>query len=176
MTLFGKEIRSSHWFIFRAISLIVLWKVFYFLILIPFFNINEWLTNNVGNTTSSLFNVFSRESLFDGRYLFIEGQKSVIIADSCNGLEVYALFVGFIIMAPGRLITKIIYCLGGLAILFSSNILRVYLLGLNYLNNYSTFEFNHHYTYQGLIYLIIFALWLIWIEVINKKYFAKITE
>lgn len=176
MQLTGIKLRSGHWFIIKAVALILLWKLAYVWVIEDHTNINPWLTNLVGSSTSIFFNWFGQNSQFDGYALTIGGLRSVTIAHACNGLELHALFLGFILITPGRPLIKVIYSLGGIVLIFLINVCRVYLLGLNYLNNLSTFEFNHKYTYLGMVYLLIFLLWIVWIEWINKKHFARLSQ
>ncbi|MFT6337734.1 MAG: exosortase/archaeosortase family protein [Parvicella sp.] len=171
--LFNKEIKPGYWFIIKAISLMVLWKVMYYSGFLDSSGINSWLTNRVGGDTSIFFQLIGYDSQFDQSNLVIDGIRSVFIGHPCNGLELHALFLGFIIITPGKLIVKFWYGVLGIALIYGINILRVYLLGTNFINNPSTFEFNHKYTYLGLVYLLVFILWIIWVEVVNKKSLAQ---
>ena len=176
MKVFGTKISSRNWFITKAIVLILCWQFVYHMVLAPYTSIDEWLTKNVGNGTAWVFRQFGEDSSFREGYLYVNGVRSVGIADPCNGLELYALFIGFILITPGRLITKVVFGLFGFTLLYTANIGRVYLLGVNFLKNPASFEFNHKYTYLWSVYFIVFVLWMVWIEVINKKSFAKSSE
>jgi exosortase/archaeosortase family protein len=165
--------KPRNWFITKAISLVLLWEIVYDTLISKHTNIDFWLTNKVGESTGQLFNWLGKSSHFDGRYLYVDNIKSVVVADACNGLGLFALFLGFIIITPGKILHKFLYSIAGLTVLFFINMTRVYLLSVNYLKNPSTFEFNHKYTYLWLIYLAVFFLWILWLEVINKKHFAR---
>jgi exosortase/archaeosortase family protein len=160
-------------FIIKAVSLVLIWEVSYFTFISKYTGIDSWLTGKVGESTGYVFNWLGLKSHFDGKYLYINEMKSVLVADGCNGLGLFALFIGFILITPGKIIHKLLYSLVGLSLLFFANLTRVYLLGVNYINNPSTFVFNHKYTYLWAVYLIVFALWMIWLEIINKKHFGK---
>ncbi len=167
------KISAQYRFAIRAVSLIILWKALYWGFILPFTSLNPWLTNKVGASAAGVFNWLGASSSFDGLYLYVSNTKSVLIGDPCNGLELFVLFIGFIVITPGKWIHKIVYGFLGLSILFFVNVVRVYLLGFNYLKSPATFEFNHKYTYLLFVYAIIGVLWFLWIEVINKKHFAK---
>ncbi|MFH6985295.1 archaeosortase/exosortase family protein [Marinoscillum luteum] len=173
MKVLGRELSRGYLFIIKAIGLIIIWKIAYLQVIAPYTPINRWLTQMVGVSTAGFFDWFGQKSYFDGQFLFINDIQSVLVADGCNGLELFALFLGFLIISPGSFLGKFLYSLGGVLLIFLANIIRVYLLGFNYLNNPSTFEFNHKYTYLGFVYLIIFTLWILWIEVINKRKFIE---
>ena len=173
MEILGHSLRPKHWFVVKAVSLLILWKIIYAWIISDYTSIDYRLTKLVANSSSYLFQWFGHESQFTGTCITIDGVPSVCITNPCNGLELYPLFVAFIFITPGRILHKILYSLLGVAIIFLTNTIRVYLLGINFVNNPSTFEFNHKYTYLWFVYLFIFILWIVWIEVINKKNFGK---
>lgn len=173
MRLFGKKLSAGQLFIIKAVGLIVIWKMAYALVIAPYTSINPWLTNAVGVSTATFFDWFGMTSHFYHGFLYINDLPSVFIGNPCNGLELHALFLGFLLISPGAVWKKILYSCLGILLIFLANIVRVYLLGFNYVNNPSTFEFNHKYTYLGLVYVLIFVLWIVWIEVINKR---KIVE
>ncbi|MEQ8471347.1 MAG: archaeosortase/exosortase family protein [Marinoscillum sp.] len=169
MRLFGKKLSAGQLFIIRALGLIVVWKVAYSMVIAPYTTINPWLTNAVGSSTAAFFDWFGMNSQFQNGFLYINNLQSVFIGHPCNGLELHALFIGFLLISPGTVLKKVLYTCVGVMLIFLANIVRVYLLGFNYVNNPSTFEFNHKYTYLGLVYLLIFILWIVWIEVVNKR-------
>lgn len=157
-------------FVIKALIMILIWKVVYVYIIYPHTSLNFWLTNLVGNTSATFLNWLGHHSEFDhGRYIVINGVKSVIVDHSCNGLELLALFLGFMVLTNGAVIKRVVFSLLGLVIVYIINALRVMLLGLNFIYYPNSFEFNHKYLYLGVVYLVILGLWLIWTDVIRGK-------
>ena len=98
------------------------------------------------------------------RQLYIEGSSGIWIGDNCNAITLIALFAGFIIAYPGKIKRKLWYIPLGSSIVFLLNILRMVILTI--LDTYSRAwtEFNHTYTFNIIIYGVIFALWIYWVQ------------
>ena len=104
--------------------------------------------------------------------VYLNNEPAVLVADACNGLELFALFVGFIVCFPGAVLPKIIFSIGGTLLLFLANIIREIALSFNYLYFRSSFDFNHKYTYAIAVYAIVFLIWRYWLNnysVLGKK-------
>lgn len=170
------HIRPGQWLIIKGIALILFLKTIYILIIAKYTNVDDWLTRAVGSSTAKLCSWLGRESRFEEGFLILSGIRSVYIGNACNGLELYALFSGFLLITPGKLLSKALYVLLGSGLIFLINTARVYLLGINFIHNPSTFEFNHKYTYLGLVYLAVFVLWMVWVELISKKELVREIE
>lgn len=86
--------------------------------------------------------------------------KSMNIADGCNGLELFVLYVGFLLCMPASISRKLFFIAIGIPILHLANVLRCFgLVELQiYLARY--FEFAHHYVFKIVVYGIIFLLWI----------------
>jgi len=108
-----------------------------------------------------------------GEYLIINEVRSVGVGNSCNGLEVMALFIGFLLIVPGNWQRKTGYMFFGLALIYGANVVRVILLGYNYMENPQTFEFNHKYTYKIAVYAVVFLLWVLWVEKLSGLKWKK---
>jgi exosortase family protein XrtF len=119
-----------------------------------------WLLEAVGyQTTVSLEH--------DLTYLSINGQRSVHVADACNGLTTLLLFTGFIVLTKGSLIGKAVFSIIGTVVLHLANVVRVAALAHGYIYYRVNFDFNHKYLYAMLVYALIFLLWMCWV-LINR--------
>lgn len=98
----------------------------------------------------------------DAKLLVLNGQPSVIVGDPCNGLLLYALFVGFIVAFPGPIRHKLWFVPLGILVIYALNVGRVALLALNHVYWHPTVEFNHHYTFTFVVYGAIGTLWVAW--------------
>ena len=98
----------------------------------------------------------------------INGRKVVGIADPCNALELYILFIGFLICVPTTTKRFILFSLGGIAVIFVLNILRC--AGMIWVNIHrnEVFDFAHHYLFKLIVYAAIFGGW-VW----YSKYLTK---
>ena len=99
------------------------------------------------------------------------GLANVFIATGCNGIEMMALFAGFVLIFEGSWKHKIWFIPLGVIILHGLNILRVLSLIFIGRNSLENLEFNHKYTFTILLYLITFLFWMIWV-----KYFSILRD
>jgi exosortase family protein XrtF len=92
----------------------------------------------------------------------IDGTHGLWVGDPCNGITLFALFVGFIIAYPGKIKNKLWFIPLGLLSIHIINILRIVSLCLIVLYKPDSLAFNHTYTFTILVYAYVFWLWLIW--------------
>jgi exosortase family protein XrtF len=104
-------------------------------------------------------------------YIFIEPllRQTIRIGNSCNGLEIYIIFVLFIIAYPGRWQYKFPYIFGGLTIIYSINVLRTYWLTMMAYYKYPHYDIFHRYVFIVLVYGLVFSLWMIWANKYSNK-------
>ncbi|AZQ62746.1 hypothetical protein EI427_11030 [Flammeovirga pectinis] len=148
----------------RAILLFILWKLLQFTLIQEDGLIDSAITESIVFMSSFFINFFGGEAYHTASTLYINGIKSVFVGSPCNGLVIMVIFSSFVALTPGKVTTKIVYILVGLLIIYLSNTLRVIMLGYNYIQDLETFNFNHKYTYVIIVYSIVFALWMLWIE------------
>ena len=104
------------------------------------------------------------EITFAEETVMIDNEPVVLVADECNGLELFVLYAGFIICFPGKIKFKLIFIPIGILLIYFVNVIREIVLALNYKFFRESFEFNHKYTYVLIVYIFVFILWRIWIK------------
>jgi len=97
-------------------------------------------------------------------FMGIQGTPGLLMGDSCNGISLFALYSIFIIVFPGKIVSKIIFIPAGIILIHLLNVLRVVVLSIIETYSYEWTEFNHTYTFTILIYAFIFGVWLFWIN------------
>jgi exosortase/archaeosortase family protein len=182
-------------FLIKGLIIFLCWKLVYSFFLLPGRIIDEPLTQTVGKHVVIFLNKMAVGEPFHAvektHYIVQEGVESYPvqtvlyyeeiplsgIGDPCNGLEVFVLYLGFIIAFPSSLIRKIIFIPTGIAIIYAANIARF--IGLIWLQWYKPgmLEFAHDYLYKGVIYFMIFLIWVVFtrnlsLEEPNKNYAA----
>lgn len=98
------------------------------------------------------------------------GQRHAIgIADGCNGLALFVVYLGFIICFPIQWKRFLLFAIGGVFVIHILNIARV--SGLAWVNlNFSEYmDFAHHYLFKILVYSGIFYLWVLY----AKRFLVK---
>ncbi|MEY3677889.1 MAG: hypothetical protein RI924_30 [Bacteroidota bacterium] len=174
-------------FFYRALLLFVIWKTVYLIVFLPNRLLDGPLTNLVGSQTVSILNFSHRTTSFTSSPFvskkFFEGQliesnvsritfnnfKVMHIADGCNGLELFVLYIGFILLLPSTLKRKVLYILSGVIIIHLANLIRCAGLATIEIYIQSYFEFAHHYVFKIIIYGTIFLLWMCYARKLSFK-------
>lgn len=158
-------------FLTKALILFIAWKLLYHLLLFPTRIPDKHLTrftaegsvflyhNIMGIKLAQVKDMVSPEGAeFVGVYN--ADQKLVAIADSCNGLELIVLYVGFLCCFPGNWKRLLPYAILGTIGIVILNIFRCYGLTWMYLNDYHLADFFHKYIFKMAIYGLIFYTWV----------------
>ena len=163
-------------FLFRALILFISWTLLFNGYIKPHTNINKYLTLAVAHGTSFASSFLGYETKVTSEskmekdipvleaLIHLNNEPAALVADACNGLELFVLFIGFLVCFPGSTLPKLLFSITGVAILFFVNILRELALSLNYLHFRSSFDFNHKYTYAIVVYLVVFLMWRFWMN------------
>ncbi|REE01623.1 exosortase X [Marinoscillum furvescens] len=151
-------------FVVRAVALYALWLVVYYGFIQPEGSLNAWLTNLVIQGTVIGLDLLGYETSGEGSLIYIDNQPVVLVADACNGLELFALYAGFLLCFPGPIRYKAFFIPIGIGVVFLVNVLREIVLSLNYKFFQQTFEFNHKYTYVFVVYGVVFLIWRYWLN------------
>ena len=157
-------------FLFRLVALIVTWEALYIFLLRPRRILDESLTNWLSSAVVGCLNLIFR---LNPNVHWVEapgqpanwvqqyGRTILVIFDDCNGLDLFIIYLAFIILLPYPLKRKLIFGIGGMIAIFIGNIIRCISLYYVYKNFRSSFEFNHHYVFTIIMYLIIFYGWVL---------------
>lgn len=172
-------------FIFKALGIFILWQIIYLTMLLPNRVIDKPLSLFTGNATAMVLQFFSTQkftireirqseeiegvTLTYSKVTIYKGDKRLVgIADSCNGLSLFVLYIGFILVYPSNYRNKILFVVVGLFIIVIVNILRT--AGLAYLfdSHPKIAPFAHHYLYKLITYAVIFLLWVKFVKIEQK--------
>lgn len=174
-------------FLLRSFFLFILWKSIYILYLGYERILDKPLTNLVGAHTAWTLNVFSGDKIFttrevisirefEGQYQVApvslvqkKGKKLLAIADGCNGLELFILYIGFLIAMPASIKRRVLFLLTGAVLIHIVNILRCVGLCVLAINSSVHFDFAHHYLFKIIVYGTIFLLWVQFMRGVSMK-------
>ena len=148
----------------KAVVLFVVWMILYYGFIIPDGRLNSYLTNSVIKGTTTGLGLLGYATHKEDNLVYINSEPVVLVADACNGLELFVLYIGFLLCFPGRWLYKIIFIPSGVFMIFIINVIREIVLSLNYKYFQQTFDFNHKYTYVFIVYLFVFGLWRFWLN------------
>ncbi|MCZ2224195.1 MAG: archaeosortase/exosortase family protein [Chitinophagales bacterium] len=156
-------------FLLRSIIVFVAWKLLYHLVLYPIRIPDKQLTHITAYTTQKLVqlnypNDIIRTELVNHplpkENVFKNNKKIVGIADGCNGLELYILYIGFLVCFPHTTKKLFVFAITGIATIFILNTIRSYVITLLNINGSSVSEVAHHYIFKIIIYGVMFLLWV----------------
>lgn len=131
-------------------------------------------TQAVTRHTSFFLNVLGQDSYFEVNPVgptvrLKEGQKVVLnVFEGCNGISVVVVFVSFLVAFGGRWRAMLWFAPFGIIIIYASNIVRVLLLYWVSRDFSRYFYYVHKYFFTAAIYGVVFVLWWIWVEKVNR--------
>lgn len=163
-------------FIFLFGTSLALWLFVYEFFLKPISIPDKHLTAILTKAVCMIIELTGKECYYTDaltpgdKYIFISPfEKKVIrIGNSCNGLELYTLFVLFLVAYPGKWLVKLRFILLGLIIIFVVNTLRTYWLTMMAYYKYPHYDLFHRYIFIILVYGIVFGLWMLWANRYSK--------
>jgi exosortase family protein XrtF len=86
------------------------------------------------------------------------------VAEGCNAISVMLLFVAFILAFFNGKKKTFLFILGGLALIYGMNILRIALLTVGIIEYPEYTELMHGTIFPAVIYGTVFLLWLGWVN------------
>lgn len=150
--------------------------------------LNAPLTNNVAIHASDILNFFSSNKVFSykpkvkyvsqddiieinfGSTIYYRNKAILYIADACNGLELLALYLGFILVLPEGIKRKTSYAILGTIFIYFMNVFRCIGLILLQINSSKHFDFAHHFLFKVIVYSSILVLWYFYMQKITLKH------
>lgn len=168
MSFFNPQNKIGRFFVY-ATALYLSWFLLYELVIKPYTPIDakligviithaEFLLNLLGYTT---YRAIEEDNM---QLLGIDGAHPIWIGAPCNALTLFAFFTLFVIAFPGNGKQKLWYIPLGIFLIHTANLIRV--VGLVLISFYRPeyLAFNHTYTFTVLVYGLIFALWMWWVN------------
>jgi exosortase family protein XrtF len=163
-------------FALNCLLIFIIWQSIYIIFLEPKRIIDKPLTELVGNLTKKGLDLIYPNKNFTSKTIynnvitdievsselytvFMGNQKLIGIADGCNGLNLYILFIGFIIAFPNSLKRKLSFGIYGFLLVFGVNVLRCIGLGMVQIHYPHFMIYAHHYIFKIITYGVVFLLW-----------------
>lgn len=156
-------------FLYKVLGIYICWYLIYDLWLLPDGTLDRWLVYNIVDVSSTLLQVFNYDVYWQGRLIGLYGTSGVILVNGCSGISAIGLFVGFVVAYPGRWIPRLSFILVGIGVIYLVNIMRIMGLVITQKNWPGLFNFMHDYSTTAIFYLVIFLLWVIWVNFGNKE-------
>lgn len=151
-------------FIFKALALYLLWYFIYEQWLMKVGKLDEIIIDNLIFTTNKILIYLGYVTFVYDHVFGIDGSNGVFIGTPCNGLELMALFSGFVLIFQGNWKNKLWYIPLGIIIIHLLNIARVLALAIIAKVAPETLDFNHKYTFTLILYSVVFLGWVVWVK------------
>jgi exosortase family protein XrtF len=157
-------------FIGKAILLYIIWFVCYDLWLKKVGDVDDYIISNLVYLAFEGLSFLGYFVNVDHHKVWIIGAESgIFVGSGCNGLELLALFSGFVLIFEGGWKHKVWFIPLGIVVLHGLNVLRIIALAINGLTSKVMLDFNHKYTFTIILYCFTFLGWYLWV-----KYFANV--
>lgn len=101
--------------------------------------------------------------------IYISNYGYIAINHSCSGLKQYIQFASLMLLYPGPWKHKTWFIPAGLFIIYLVNVLRIVGLGFVVKVDATYFELIHTYVFRPIFYIVIFFMWVIWVEKIKNR-------
>ena len=170
--------KSVAFFLLKMFAMILVWEYSYHFFLKPVRIPDKLLTDIVTIAVTKCLNIFF-SSAHQATWVHDmiqplddisrDGKIFLQIFDGCNGLDLITIYLLLIIVLPGTFKRKILFSLAGIIGITILNILRCLLLYWIYKTHPNVYDFNHHYTFTILMYLVIFYGWLLFTKNLRQN-------
>lgn len=156
-------------FLLKLFGLVILWELLYVYLLKPLRIPDAFLTHILTACVTFCINVFFQlstsvtwvvDNIHNADHIQLHGKTILSIFDDCNGLDLYLIYLVFLILLPFSSKRKLKFSIIGIISIFIGNIFRCMGLYWIYVNYRGVFEFNHHYVFTIMMYLIILVCWI----------------
>lgn len=134
----------------------------------------DYITHLVSLQTEDLLNSFGYNTKVlphpnePSMKLILNGEFIGRIIEGCNSISVIILFISFIIAFSGKLKTTFFYILSGSVLIYIINLLRIVVLAIGLLVYPKYGEVLHTVIFPGIIYGMVFLLWIFWVNRFSK--------
>lgn len=168
---YDKVPRLIRTFLLRALGIFVAWQLLYNLVLLPLRQPDTILTNATAYATELLLKIFYSDvstiylqKITDrAATVLINKHKIIAIADPCNALDIYVLYISFLFCFPGGTWQRRLkFIVAGIAYIFLLNTLRCGAIVWLNINYRGWVEISHHYIFTTILYLLVFHVWVLY--------------
>jgi len=165
--------RALATFALKAVAIYIFWFISYDFFIAPAGVVDAWLNERVAIDGGHILSLLGLEggTVPGNRQTIITicGDTMVGVGNPCNGLELFALFTGFILCFSGAWQHKAWFIPAGCLAIHAINAIRTAALAIIQYKAPEYLDFNHHYTFTVIVYSFIFLLWVIWTNIFSKK-------
>lgn len=160
-------------FLLRGVIIYLIWSALYYLYILPNGQLENWLSLNIVQVSGGILRFAGYSVTAMGRYIGLAQTPGMEIVNGCNGLAAMGLFLGFIYAFPGDNLKRIVFSFVGIAVIYIANVTRIVILCISQLYGMKNFEIMHNYLTMTVFNVIIFIMWMIWVNYGMKRGLKK---
>lgn len=149
-------------FLKRGAILLTGWLLLYHLVLKPIDVPDRQFTFLAQYFTAKVLALFYNDVQLVAPHIFIDGRDIVVITNPCNGLELFVLYIGFLLCIPASRKRFWAFATVGTLVIFAINILRCTGLAVMSYNHSTLTDFAHHYVFKLIVYAVAFYGWVLY--------------
>ena len=105
--------------------------------------------------------------------LYFPNQGYITVNGSCSGLKQFYQWIFLMVLFPGPWKQKLWYIPLGMLVIHLVNIMRIVILSVILMNWPDQWGFSHDWILRPFFYVVIFTLWVIWVEKFRNKSLKK---
>ena len=180
MSLF-RDFRPALLFLGKFLALYFVGNILYGIYIESFGDRPDPVTRSVTSQTVTCLNMLGYQAAMDDHpstaqvRMKIAERNVLSIFEGCNGINVLIVFVSFLFAFGGPPKKLLLFLPLGLIVIHVVNLLRLSLLFYLALDNSRHFYYFHKYVFTSILYLVVFALWALWVAGFNEKRNIKTT-
>lgn len=133
-----------------------------------FKDMEAWLAHQVFVSSAWIVeDVLNYNISTEGNTIFID-KGYVAVLGSCSGLKQFYQWTVLMLLFPGPWKHKLWFIPSGIIVINIVNILRIVILSLIVVYWPQQWDFIHEWVLRPFFYVVIFAMWVIWVEKVRK--------
>lgn len=163
-----KEFRPALRFLLIFVSIYLVGNILYGIWIESWRPVADPITVSATRQTVYLLRAFSEpvsceRSLAEPIVNMLRSNQMLLrVFEGCNGINVVIVFIAFLFAFRGTWKRMLIFGAGGIVVIHLANLLRLGLLYYTAAYRPLYFYYFHKYLFTACIYLVVFALWYIW--------------
>lgn len=99
-----------------------------------------------------------------GTTMRFDNGTGLLVDESCSAVKWFAHFLVLMVLFPGPWKHKLWFIPAGIIITHLVNIIRITGLAIVQVHNTAAFDFFHDYIFRPFFYLVLFLMWVAWVE------------
>jgi exosortase family protein XrtF len=133
------------------------------------------VTHLVAKQSSDMLNALGYEAVVIAHAseptmkLFVEGKFLARIIEGCNAISIIILFIAFVVAFAESFKKTLLFLFAGSVLIYGVNVLRIVILAVMLYRYPDQKELLHGVVFPGLIYGMVFVLWMLWVRMLNPK-------